>query len=320
MARQLLFCCLSAAINQPPTLLELLADDLRLGLCRNAAQSPFSCLLNGPPSGCWPWNPLFAPPFSLSESGVPKSSWRSLIPEAKIPPCSIKRWLGLAWFEFHYCGKKPPPDNAITLVSGSYPFLQRAASNSGLGRKIFLLDEPWRRKIEPNPSYGFIWKILLPSQFGSSTDFPFLVGFSGFPFAPRGSSLARNIGHILDHSIRPLPLAASEVESMGHLDSYVSDSLLDPRFLDRPVAYQTSYYSSQWGVACSRPRKSVFRLVCLGASVLEDFTRRCSPLCRSKCWGFALTHLEMLLAVLLQPLSTPGPQVFHLVAIHRKAS
>ena len=90
MARQLLFCCLSAAINQPPTLLELLADDLRLGLCRNAARSPFSCLLNGPPSGCWPWNPLFAPPFSLSESGVPKSSWRSLIPEAKIPPCSIE--------------------------------------------------------------------------------------------------------------------------------------------------------------------------------------------------------------------------------------
>ena len=90
MARQLFLCCRSAAINHPPTLLELLADDLRLGLCRNAARSPFSCLLNGPPSGCWPWNPLFAPPFSLSESGVPKSSWRSLIPEAKIPPCSIE--------------------------------------------------------------------------------------------------------------------------------------------------------------------------------------------------------------------------------------
>jgi hypothetical protein len=112
--------------------------------------------------------------------GVPKSSWRSLIPEAKIPPCSIERWLGLAWFEFHYCGKKPPPDNAITLVSGSYPFLQRAASNSGLGRKIFLLDEPWRRKIEPNPSYGFIWKILLPSQFGSSTDIRFWWVFLDF--------------------------------------------------------------------------------------------------------------------------------------------
>ncbi len=59
--------------------------------------------------------------------------------------------------------------------------------------------------------------------------------------------MARNIGHILDHSIRPVPLAASEVESLGHLDFYVSDSLLDPRFLERPVAYQTSYSSSQWG-------------------------------------------------------------------------
>jgi hypothetical protein len=43
-----------------------------------------------PPTGCWLWNPQFAPPFSLSESRVPKSSWRSLIPEAKIPPCSIE--------------------------------------------------------------------------------------------------------------------------------------------------------------------------------------------------------------------------------------
>jgi hypothetical protein len=51
MARQLPFCCLPAAINQSPihTLLEVLADDLRLGLCRNAARSPFSCLSNGPP-------------------------------------------------------------------------------------------------------------------------------------------------------------------------------------------------------------------------------------------------------------------------------
>jgi hypothetical protein len=42
------------------------------------------------------------------------------------------------------------------------------------------------------------------------------------------------------------PLAASEVESLGHLDFYLSDSLLDPRFL-LLVAYQTSYSSSQWG-------------------------------------------------------------------------
>ena len=68
-----------------------------------------------------------------------------------------------------------------------------------------------------------------------------------FRFTPRVSFLVRNIGQTLDHFIRPVPLAASEVESLGHLDFYLSDSLLDPRFLDRPVAYQTSYSSSQWG-------------------------------------------------------------------------
>jgi hypothetical protein len=209
----------------------------------------------------------------------------------------------------HYCGQKPPPDDAIMLVSGSYPFLQRAASKPGLERKIFLLDEPWRRTIKPNPSYGFTWKILTPSQFGGSTDFPVLVGFSGFPFTLRGSSLARNIGHILDHSIRPVPLAASEVESLGHLDFYVSDSLLDPRFLERPVAYQTSYSSSQWGSRLLTAEEIGISFGLPGRLRVGGLTTAMFPFVPVQVLAGCLDSLGKVTGRLFQPLSTPGPKV-----------
>jgi hypothetical protein len=81
------------------------------------------------------------------------------------------------------------------------------------------------------------------------THYPVLMGSSGFSFAPQGSSLGRTIGHILDHGIRPEFLHTSVAASLDsrQQDYYVSESLLDPRHLEWPVAYQTTYSSSRWG-------------------------------------------------------------------------
>jgi hypothetical protein len=147
-----------------------------------------------------------------------------------------------------FCGNKLGPKQATTLISGSYPFLQRAAYKPGPSRTIFLL-EPWRGKTKPKASALETWQRLKPTHFGGSTNFPVLVGSAGFRFAPRGSSLARNLGHILDHSICPVSLAASEVKLFENLEQtfYVDKSLVDPRYLERSVAYQTSSSSSNWG-------------------------------------------------------------------------
>jgi hypothetical protein len=148
----------------------------------------------------------------------------------------------------HYCGSTPAPDIATTLISGSYPFLQQVASVSWVGRTLLVLDEPWRGKA-PKSLHEVSWRRLKPTQFGGSTNYPVLLGTSDFDFLVQGSSLSRTIGHNLDHGIHPLFLAASVGSPLDTLQSqfYVSNSLLDPRYLDRPVTYQTSYSSSRWG-------------------------------------------------------------------------
>jgi hypothetical protein len=74
-------------------------------------------------------------------------------------------------------------------------------------------------------------------------------GVLGLSFAVQGSSLGRTIGHILDHRIRPEFLHTSVAASLdsGQQDYYVSKSLPDPRHLEWPVAYQTTYLFSRWG-------------------------------------------------------------------------
>jgi hypothetical protein len=54
------------------------------------------------------------------------------------------------------------------------------------------------------------------------------------------------MSHILDHGIRPEFLHTSVAASLGagQQDYYVSESLLGPRHLQLPVAYQTTYSSS----------------------------------------------------------------------------
>jgi hypothetical protein len=65
----------------------------------------------------------------------------------------------------HYCGNKLGPHQATTLISGSYPFLQRAANKPGLGRTILLLQEPWRGKTNPKPLTLVTWQRVKPIQF-----------------------------------------------------------------------------------------------------------------------------------------------------------
>jgi hypothetical protein len=210
----------------------------------------------------------------------------------------------------HFCGNELGPNQATTLISGSYPFLQRAAINPGPGRTIFLLDEPWPGKTKPKYSALVTWQRLKPTQFGGSANFPVLVGSSGFRFSPQGSSLARNVGHILDHSIRPVGLTASEVKSLESCqDFYVAKSLVDPRYLERPVAYQTSYSSSNWGSRMLTAEEIGISFGLPGRLRLGGLTTNMFPFVPVQVVAGCLDSLGNSSGRLVQPLSTPGPQV-----------
>jgi hypothetical protein len=213
----------------------------------------------------------------------------------------------------HYCVGNDEPPNPTRLVSGSYPYLKQAASQPQVGKVLYLLDEPWKGKT-PKSSNGITWQRLKPTQFGGSVSYPVLVGTSGFVFSPLRSLLDRNIGHILDHGIRADFLSSSSVALLGTPGSefYLSDSLLDPHHLGRPVAYSTAYSVSDWGsralsndelgVAFGLPTRlrlgglhlSVFPFVPL--QVLDDCL---DSLCRAR-------------TRVLQPLATPAPRVWPL--------
>ena len=49
----------------------------------------------------------------------------------------------------HYGDNDPTPEGIITLLSGSYPFLQQASASLTSERTLLLLDEPWRGKTTP---------------------------------------------------------------------------------------------------------------------------------------------------------------------------
>jgi hypothetical protein len=211
----------------------------------------------------------------------------------------------------HYGDKYPAPEGIITLLSGSYPFLQHAASSLTPERTLLLLDEPWRGKTTPKFSNGVTWRRFKPAQFGGSTSYPVLLGSSGFTLSPRLSILSRSIGHILDHGIRPDHLPLSVAASLGSqsLDFYTSGSLLDPRYLERPVAYETTYSSSRWGsrkltadeigASFGLPARLSF-----GGLNLHMF-----PIVPLQVLSGCLDSLSSTIARLLQPLDTPAPRV-----------
>jgi hypothetical protein len=137
------------------------------------------------------------------------------------------------------------------------------------------------------------------------------MGSCGFTLTPRLSILSRTIGHIIDHRIRPdhLPLSVISSLGSGSSDFYTSDSLLDPRYLERPVAYETTYSSSRWGSWHLTPDEigASFGLparLSFGGLALDMFP--IVPL--QVLWG-CLESLSSTLARLLQPLNTPAPSL-----------
>jgi hypothetical protein len=235
----------------------------------------------------------------------------ALLKDRGCDPTLFNRAVGrLGVGRVHFSGTGPAPALATTLISGSYAFLQKAASVHRPGRTLLVLDEPWRGKT-PRTLHEVSWRRLKPTQFGGSTQYPVLMGSSGFPFAPQGSTLARNIGHILDHGIRPIFLAGSVAETLAsrQQDFYVSNSLLDPRYLERPVAYQTSYSSSRWGSRALTPDEIglAFGLparLSLGGLGLEMF-----PIVPLQVLSGALDSLGGSSTRVLQPLDTPSRRV-----------
>jgi hypothetical protein len=209
-----------------------------------------------------------------------------------------------------YGAEDPTPDGAINLVSGSYPFLQQAAASLTTERTLLLLDEPWRGKKNPRLPELVTWRRFKPAQFGGSTSYPVLMGSAGFTLTPHLSSLSRTIGHIIDHGIRPDHLPLSVVASLhsGSSDFYTSASLLDPRHLQRPVAYETTYSSSRWGsrLLTADEIGASFGLparLSFGGLDLDMF-----PIVPLQVLSGCLESLSTTLARLLQPLDTPAPR------------
>jgi hypothetical protein len=204
-------------------------------------------------------------------------------------------------------GKAPMPSKVTTLVSGSYPFLQKVALQHHSGRILFLLDEPWRGKTTPSPSKFASWRRFKPTQFGGSIRYPVLIGWSGFELTPHGSTLGRTIGHVLDHGIRPAFLDVSVVDSLGALtqEFYVSESLLDPCHLDRPVAYQTAYSSSRWGSRRLSPEELGIAFGLPARLSLGGLEASMFPFVPLQVLVGCLISLSHSDSPVLQPLSTP---------------
>jgi hypothetical protein len=135
--------------------------------------------------------------------------------------------------QVHFNGSAPPPEPLTMLISGSYPFLQEATAVVCSRCTLLVLDEPWQGKA-PTPGNQVSWKRVCPTHFGCSIRYPVLVGSSGFQFEPKGSSLGRTIGQMLDHGIQPTFLHSSLEASLDSRQQafYGSDSLLDPQHLD----------------------------------------------------------------------------------------
>jgi hypothetical protein len=104
----------------------------------------------------------------------------------------------LSFGRVHF-GRNQTVMEVTSLVSGSYPYLQQAASEHKLGKTLYLLDEPWRGKTTPSPSTFVSWRRLKPTQFGGSTKYPVLMGWSGLAPMPTSTWLP-NIQKNLDQA------------------------------------------------------------------------------------------------------------------------
>jgi hypothetical protein len=178
----------------------------------------------------------------------------------------------------HYCGNKLGPHQATTLISDSYPFLQRAANKPGLGHTMFLLDEPWQGKTNPKPLTLLTWQRVKPIQFGGSTNYPVLVGSAGFRLLLKDLPWLATWDTFWTTPFIRFPLLHRKSSHWKSWHKPMSVNLLLTHAIwsglsrTRPPTPQAIVVA-----ACSRPNKLAFRLVSPGDYIGEDSLRTCSP-------------------------------------------
>jgi hypothetical protein len=87
----------------------------------------------------------------------------------------------------------------------------------------------------------FAWSRLRHSLFGGSTLFTALIGTNIPEFSPIKTPLRRNLGHVLDHTVRPRPSQKPDGAGLTMIDR------LHPNLQDTEVTFQTSFTATGWG-------------------------------------------------------------------------
>jgi hypothetical protein len=135
---------------------------------------------------------------------------------------------------------KPSRTASVWLVSGSTSFLASYQGYPSHPMLLLLLDHyPSKQVVQQGP-FTSIW--LRHLLFGGSTLFTVLVGTNIPTFAPVKSLLQRNLGHVLNHGVCPIPFLqrpSSKVLTMS--------DRLHPGLDNTEVTYQTSFTASGWG-------------------------------------------------------------------------
>jgi hypothetical protein len=134
---------------------------------------------------------------------------------------------------------KPSRESSVLLVSGSRDFLRSYPGDSETPTVLLLAEHySHKRVIQEGP---FKWTRLRHSLFGGSTLFTALVGTNIPGFEPIKTPLRRNLGHVLDHTVRPKPSTEPSGETLTMADR------LHPDLKDIEVTFQTSFIASGWG-------------------------------------------------------------------------
>jgi hypothetical protein len=141
------------------------------------------------------------------------------------------------------------PSGATVLASGSQEFL-RETWRVNKGNPAFLLtDLHWPYKTISCKRIP--WYHLQHVGFGGITNYVALLGLPNFHLEPRTTTLRSNIGHILDHGIRPTNWSVPKASS--YPDQMMPQSGLDINHLGRELLHQTHQTASGWGLRALTP-------------------------------------------------------------------
>ena len=145
--------------------------------------------------------------------------------------------LGLHSFVF---GASTLTDNVLILISGSIEFINSFQYKGA--PFIYVYDEPMRIRRKIVSSSCPLHQIK-HTQCGGATSYTTVWSSNISSLTPHSTSIRRNIGDYIDHSIRPRAAPASLPAVY-----YSETSLLKPDFFDTPVVYATNFVSSRLGL------------------------------------------------------------------------